>query len=69
VASAVRAAEETAATLDSMSDYSAAAVLANGRQFVDRTLEAIKDVPVSGSDHLEAETVFVTADLTLCHAY
>ncbi len=67
--SAVRAAEETAATLNTVSDHSATAVLADRRQFVDCTLEAVKDVSVSGSDHLEAETVFVTTDLALCHAY
>jgi hypothetical protein len=67
VARAARAAEKSVPTLDTMSDYFATAVLANWRKFVNCALEAVKDVSVPGSDHLEAQTVFVTADLALCH--
>jgi hypothetical protein len=42
-------------------------VLADGGEPVDRTLEAVEDVMVTGHDHLEGLVVFIAADVALRH--
>jgi len=51
----------------SVSDDLAAAVIADGREFVDRTLEAIEGMTRAGGDDLEREIIVVTAHFTFCH--
>lgn len=65
---AVGAAEEMASALDSVPNYLAFAMLADGRELVDRALKAIEDMSLTRRYHLEAQFVIVAADLALCHA-
>jgi hypothetical protein len=69
VTGAMCTAEKLASALDTVSDHFATAVLTDWGQFVDCTLEAVKDMAAPGRDHLEAEIVFVTADFAFCHVY
>ena len=64
----MRTAEELTSAFYTVSDHPAAAVLAHRSQLVNRTFETVKDMPVPGSDDLETERVFVTADLAFRHA-
>lgn len=63
------AAEKVPSAFDAVADHLALTVLADGGELVDRTLEAVEDVPVAGGDHLEAELVIILANLALCHVY
>ena len=67
VASTMCAAEEFASALNAMSYHFATAVLADRRQLVNRTFEAVEHMPVSRGDHLKTEGVLVSANFTLCH--
>jgi hypothetical protein len=67
VSGAVSAAEESAAAFDAVPYDLAPAVLANRRQLVNSTFKAVKHVPLSGRDDLEAQGVVVTANLTFRH--
>ena len=67
VAGTVRTAEESAAALDAVTDHLASAVLAHGRQLMNRAFKAVEDVPVTSRDHLKAEMVIVAADFTFRH--
>src|SRR5262245_43924004 len=60
---AVRAAVVELATLDAVADDAGAAVVADRREQLDRTLEAVEDVRFAAHDHLERLLVVVAADL------
>lgn len=64
---AVRAAEDAAVGLDAVPDDRAPAMRAQGRERVDRTFEAVEDVPPAAHEHLEALVVVVVTDLALRH--
>jgi hypothetical protein len=63
----MRTAEKLAANLDAMADHSAMAMLANRRNRLNGTLEAVKCVPCSSGDQLESLIVFITADFASRH--
>src|SRR5690242_14783202 len=65
---AVGAAIKPAIDLCAMADHSAAAVLTYRRHRLDRTFEAVKDMPCSGSAHLECLVIVVPAYLARGHA-
>src|SRR5262245_24082442 len=65
---AVRAAEHPAARLYPVPDDPAAAMLAHGRERVDRTLEAVEDVGRAPRLDAEGLVVVVVADLALRHS-
>ena len=56
VAGAMGAAEEVVLGLDAVADDFAPAVLAHRGQAVNRTLEAVEDVPLAGGHDLEPVT-------------
>ena len=60
-------AEKLAANLDAMADHSALAMLANRRNRLNGTLEAVKCVPRSRGDQLESLIVVITADFAFRH--
>src|SRR5688572_8940284 len=62
-AGAVRATVERVLDLDSVANHLAAAMCADGRKLVDRTLEAVEDVALAGGDDLERHVVVVAANL------
>ena len=66
--SAVRTTEKLPPAFDPVADDFAAAMFAHGSKLMDRTFEAVKHVPLTRSDHFEAEFVFVTAHLACCHS-
>lgn len=61
-------AEKLAANLDAMADHFTLAMLANRRNRLNGTLEAVKCVPRSRGDQLESLIVFITADFAFRHA-
>ena len=61
------AAEKAAANLYPMADYSALAMLTNGRDRLNCTLEAVERVPCPGGDQLESLVVFITANFAFRH--
>src|SRR5262245_34207779 len=65
---AVRAAIVVTSGLDAVAHDLAVAVLALGRQGVDRALKAVEDVPAAGQDDLESLVVVVPANVTDRHA-
>jgi hypothetical protein len=65
---AVRAAKETLKDLDAVSDDPAVAVLTRGREFLDRALERVKGVALTGyGAYLERHRVVITAQIAVCH--
>ena len=66
---AIGATQESSTTFDAVSDDTASAVFTHRSHLVDRALEAIKHVTLTGRDHFEAQRVVVTANLANCHAY
>jgi hypothetical protein len=64
---AMRAAEDFAVAFDAMSDDPAAAVVALGRQGVNRTFEAVKRMRFTRHHHFEAFVVVISTNFTLCH--
>ena len=60
-------AEKLAANLDAMANHSALAMLANRRNRLNSTLEAVKCMPRSGGDQLESLVVFVAANFASGH--
>jgi len=63
----MRAAEESTIDLYSMPDHPAAAVLANRRHRLNRTLETVERMPRTGSSHFKALVILVTANFALGH--
>jgi hypothetical protein len=63
----VGATEKRAFGLDAVPDDLAAAVIANGREFVDRALEAVENVARPGRHDLEGKVIIVAADFTDGH--
>src|SRR5258708_29719705 len=61
------AAEKPTTNLHTMADYSALTMLANGRNRLNGTLEAVKRVPCPGGDQLESLVVFITANFAFRH--
>jgi hypothetical protein len=49
--------------------YLAAAVVAYGREHVNRALEAVERVASACRNHLEGQIIFVATYLTLCHLH
>src|SRR3974377_2324895 len=66
---AVRAAEESAAGLESVADDLAPAVIANRRHLLNRALEGIKRVGRTGGCHGEGLVVVVAAHLATRHRF
>ena len=64
---AVRAAEEFAPAFDPMTDDPAPTVLADGSQFVNRALEAVKYVTLPSRDDFETQRIIVAANFALSH--
>jgi hypothetical protein len=60
-------AEKLAANLDAMPYHSALAMLANRRNRLNGTFEAVKCVSRSSGDQLEGLIVFITADFAFRH--
>ena len=50
-----------------MPDDLATAMVANGREFMDRTLETIERVTLSSRHNLERKVIIVAAHFTLSH--
>ncbi len=67
LACTTRAAIEGIVRLNAVSDDLTTAVIAHGRQLMDRALQAVKDVGLTRRDDLEGEVVIVPADFTLSH--
>ena len=61
---AMCAAIERAVRLDPMSDDLATAVLAHRRERMNRALEAVEGMAMSGGDDLEGQVIVVAANLT-----
>jgi hypothetical protein len=61
------AAEELASDLYSVPDHLTLAMLADGRHFVNRALEAVEDVPRTRSFDYNGLVVIVTADFAVRH--
>jgi hypothetical protein len=61
------AAEELAANLDSVANYSALAMFTNGRNRLNRALKAVKCVPRPGSNQFEGLVIFIAANFAFCH--
>jgi len=55
--------------LDTMSDDLAAAVIADGRKFMDCTLETVEGMTSTGRHHLEGQVIIVTAHFTFRHQH
>ncbi len=68
LAGAVRAAVERAVRLDAVPDDLAAASVADGRELVDRALEAIERVPRARRNDFKGQIVIISAYFTLCHS-
>jgi hypothetical protein len=68
-ARAVDATENLSVRFDAMSDDPAVAMRANRRQRVDRALEAIEGVMLSGNDYFEGLVIFVLANFTCSHTH
>jgi hypothetical protein len=66
--SAIRTTIKRAIRFDTVPDDLAATVVADGREFVDRTLEAVERMTRTGSDDFERQVIFVTANFTFRHA-
>src|ERR687888_1961012 len=64
---AAGAAVDAVPRFDAVADHLAPAVRANGRERVDRALEAVEDVRRSVLVHLECLVVVVSANLAGCH--
>ena len=64
---AMSATIEGAVRLDAVADHLAAAVLAHGRQLLDRALEAVERVRLSGRHHLERHLVVIAAHFAYGH--
>src|SRR5581483_9519835 len=64
---AVRTAEERAIRLHAMTDDPTSAVVAGGRERVDRALEAVEHVPLALGDDLNRLVVVVPAHLAFGH--
>src|SRR5215204_1814658 len=67
LACAVRTAIERAVGLDAVPDDPTPAVVADGRELLDRALEAVEDVPITGGNHLERQVIVVAAHLAFRH--
>jgi len=63
----VRAAIENTLVLDPVADDPAAAMRTRRRENLDRTLEAVENVVLSGLADRECLVVFVAAELALLH--
>lgn len=55
--------------LNPMTDDSAAAVMADRSQLVNRALEAIKSMFCSGGDYLERQIIFIPTHFALRHSF
>jgi hypothetical protein len=66
-ARAIGAAVKSALRFDAMTDDLALAMIANGREFMNRALKAIKDVLNARRDNFKRQVVIVAAYLTLSH--
>ena len=64
---AVRATIERVVSLYTVADYAAAAVIADRREPVNRTLERIKRVALASRDNIEAQFVIVPTHLAFTH--
>src|SRR5262249_15144862 len=64
---AVGTAEEKPANLYAVSDHPALAMLANGRDSLNRAFEAIKSMSLPGSDQFKGLVILVTTNLTCGH--
>jgi hypothetical protein len=64
----VGAAEEPAATFDTVADDLALAVLANRGELMDCAFEAVEDVPLTSRDYFETQLIVISADFAFCHA-
>jgi hypothetical protein len=64
---AIGAAEEVFLCLDSVPDYPASAVRANGRELMNRAFETIENVPLARRYHFKRQIIIVAANLALCH--
>ncbi len=61
------AAEDFSSLLHAVTDDPALAVRANRRQRVDRALEAIEGVMLSGNDHFKGLVIFIFANFACSH--
>jgi hypothetical protein len=68
VPGAIGATEELAATLHTVSDHLASAMLANRSQLMDRAFEAVKYMPVTRCDYFEAQGIVVATNFAYCHS-
>jgi hypothetical protein len=67
LSSTIGATIESFVSLDAVTDDLATAVIADRREFVDRTLETVKGMTRSGSDNFEGQVIVVAAHFTFCH--
>ena len=65
----IRAAIKRALRLDPMPDDLAAAVVAHGREFVNRALEAVEGVMRARRNHFKRQIIVVAANLTFSHRH
>ena len=66
---AIGATIESIIRLDTVSDDLAAAVIADGREFVDCTLETVERMPPTGCYDLKRQVIIVAAHFTFRHCY
>ena len=64
---AVGAAVKRADLFDAVADDFAAAMIADGREFMNRTLETIEDVPLARRHYFKRQIIIVAAYFTLRH--
>src|SRR6185503_15588392 len=63
----IRATIKSVVCLDAVPYYPAAAVIANGREFMNRALETIERVTRPSRHNLERKVIIVAAHFTLSH--
>ena len=63
----MNATEDLSVGLHTVPDYPAVTVRANRRQCVDRALEAIKCVVLSGNNHLKRLVIVIFANFAFSH--
>jgi hypothetical protein len=67
LASTIRAAIKLTISLDSMSDDFAAAMIADWREFVDRTFETVECMSIARRDDFKRQIIVVTTYLAFRH--
>jgi hypothetical protein len=64
---AISATVKRVVPFDAVPDDLAATVIANGRELMDRTLEAVKRMPRALRHYFERQVIIITANFTLRH--